>query len=224
MPKRAATTRLFSYPRTPGAVNPGPREAAGGESRRRHRLGPGKGVRDMAEENKAGSEPTEPQGAGQAEPQGEPRTFTQEDVNRLLGKERAKYKGFAELKKKAEAYDELQEQGKTELERATARAEKAESELAGLKAERERAETVRRVAKEAGVSAELLAMMRGDSEDDLRAAAKELGAAMSSNPMYPDIRDNGGNRGAGITREQIEKTKNPAERVRLRAQNPGLYQ
>lgn len=72
---------------------------------------------DQATDNQATAEPGEgaPQQGGQ-DPSGE-RTFTQEEVNRLIGKERAKYKGFADLKKKAEAYDELQEQGKSELER-----------------------------------------------------------------------------------------------------------
>lgn len=186
--------------------------------------GRGKGS-GMAEENTGASPQANEAAADGAEPQGaEQRTFTQEDVNRLLGKERAKYKGFADLKKKAEAYDELQERGKTELERATARAEKAETELARLAAERERADMVRRVARETGVSADLLAMMRGDAEEDIRAAAEELRSVAASQPKYPDVRDNGGRGGAGMTREQIEKVKNPAERVRLRAQNPGLYQ
>lgn len=57
---------------------------------------------------------------------------------------------------KATAYDELQEQSKSELQRAREKAKGAEDELAELKAKAELAETRARVAKESGVPAELI--------------------------------------------------------------------
>lgn len=155
---------------------------------------------------------------------GQQRTFTQEEVSRLIAKEKARYKGFADYKSKAEAFDRMQEEGKSELERATSRAEKAEAELEGLRAERERDRMVQAVASETGVDASLLSKMRGDSEEDVRANAEQIRALVSPRKRYPEVSDSGPRGSAGITREQIEKTKSPAERVRLRAQNIGLYE
>lgn len=57
-------------------------------------------------------------------------TFTQEQVDRMvqdrLARERKKYEGFDELRQKAEQFDQLQEQRKTEVQKAQERAQKAE--------------------------------------------------------------------------------------------------
>lgn len=62
--------------------------------------------------------------------QQEPKTFTQEEVNELMGRtrreERGKYADYDDLKAKAARYDEAQEAAKTELEKANERAAKAE--------------------------------------------------------------------------------------------------
>lgn len=59
-----------------------------------------------------------------------PRTFTQEEVNALMGQtrreERGKHADYEDLKAKAAKYDEAQEAAKTELERANERAAKSE--------------------------------------------------------------------------------------------------
>lgn len=56
---------------------------------------------------------------------------TQADLDRIvesrLARERAKYEGFDELKAKAAKLDELEQANLTELQKATARAEKAET-------------------------------------------------------------------------------------------------
>ena len=57
---------------------------------------------------------------------------TQADLDRIiesrLARERAKYEGFDELKAKATKFDEIEQANLTELQKATARAEKAEAE------------------------------------------------------------------------------------------------
>ena len=75
--------------------------------------------------------------------------------------------------KKAKSYDELQEQSKTELQRAQEKAKRAEDELAELKAKAELAETRAKVAKESGVPAELIF---GADEGEMEANAKALAA------------------------------------------------
>ena len=72
---------------------------------------------------------------------------------------------------KATAYDELQEQSKTELQKAQEKAKRAEDELAELKAKAELAETRAKVAKETGVPAELVF---GADEDEMAANAKAV--------------------------------------------------
>lgn len=72
---------------------------------------------------------------------------------------------------KAKAYDELQEESKSELQKAKEAAEKAKAELDALKAEKARADLVAKVSKETGVPASLIS---GDDEDSMREYAKRL--------------------------------------------------
>lgn len=111
--------------------------------------------------------------AAQAEEEG-PKTFTQDEVNRIVGREKAKFKDYSELKKKAKAFDELQERSKTDLERAEERAAKAEGELERLRAAEERRGWVRAVSEDTGVPASVLSHMDAQSEDELRAIADEI--------------------------------------------------
>ena len=68
---------------------------------------------------------------------------------------------------KARLYDEAQEQGKSELQKAQEAAAKAEARAAAMEAEAMRA----KVAAATGVDADLLS---GSSEDELRASAERL--------------------------------------------------
>lgn len=74
---------------------------------------------------------------------------------------------------KAKAYDELQEQSKSELQKAQEKAKRAEDELAELKAKAELAETRAKVAKDTGVPAELIS---GDDEESMRTFAEAVAA------------------------------------------------
>ncbi len=62
---------------------------------------------------------------------------TQEDLDKIIGKrvmrERDKYKDYDKYKSAAEELDKIKEANKSDLEKATSRAEKAEKELASLK-------------------------------------------------------------------------------------------
>lgn len=74
---------------------------------------------------------------------------------------------------KAKAYDELQEQSKTELQRAQEQAAAYKRKVDELSAKAERDAARAKVAKETGVPAELVA---GDDEDAMRAFAKAVAA------------------------------------------------
>lgn len=72
---------------------------------------------------------------------------------------------------KAKAYDELQEESKTELQKAKEAAEKAKAELDGIKAKAKLDEARRRVAKSAGVPESLVF---GATEDEMEANARAV--------------------------------------------------
>lgn len=123
---------------------------------------------------------TTPQGEGAGENHAmdgsqNPKTFTQEEVDKLMGdlrkKDRAKYARYDEYKAAAEKLAEIEEKGKTDLQRATERAEAAEAKLAEREAADAVAEAVREVSKATGVPEDAL---RGASREEIEAHAEAL--------------------------------------------------
>ena len=99
---------------------------------------------------------------------------TQADLDRIiesrLARERAKYEGFDELKAKAAKLDELEQANLTELQKATARAEKAEAE-----AEKARLMMLRHeVAAANNLPAVLAARLQGTTREEMETDAKAL--------------------------------------------------
>lgn len=156
----------------------------------------------------------------------QPRTFTQEDVDRIVANRLARAKheppaDYAELREKARAYDEAQEAAKSELERATERADKAERALAALKADAARRDLVQQVATSAGVSADVLARMQGDTAEQVQANADLLKSA-TPNP-YPVVADAGEHATLKLTKAEILGIKNERERLRAIQENIDLF-
>ena len=126
------------------------------------------------------------------------------------------------LKEKADRLDELEASTKTDAEKladAQSRAEAAEAELAKYKADAERAAVVADVAEAEGVDASLLSMMRGDTREEVEAAARQLKAGISKVPLYPPVPDKGatGHMG-GMTLDEIRAIKDPKRRLEARAE------
>lgn len=136
----------------------------------------------MAEETQATEGTTDQTGA--AAQSGE-RTFTQEEVNRLVGdarqKERRKYEGYVDG---------------SQLSEATERADKAEQELAQLRADAQRRADVAAAAEKAGIPLEVAQMLNGADADELAEQAKRLLKLM---PVHPTRTDDGGGRAAAKT-------------------------
>ena len=130
----------------------------------------------MADETTQATEVKENQTAAAAQ-SGE-RTFTQEEVNRLVGdarqKERRKYEGYVDG---------------SQLSEATERADKAEQELAQLRAEAQRRADVAAAAEKAGIPLEVAQMLNGADADELMEQAKRLLKLM---PVHPTRTDDGG--------------------------------
>lgn len=136
-------------------------------------------------------------GSGNTTQEAAQKTFTQEEldaiVNNRLSRERKKYDGvdLDELMAKAKRLDELEEASKTELQKATEKADALKAELDALKKADKVRELREKVAKDTGVPAELLTM---DTEE----ACKEQAEAIKkyANPGYPNVKD-GGDAGSG---------------------------
>lgn len=91
-------------------------------------------------------------------------------------------------KAKADQWDAREQADKTELQKATELAEEYKKRLDDIEAERERAESVEKAAKEYEVDADMLARMGGDVEEN----AKWLKARAENGPRrYPPTRDKG---------------------------------
>lgn len=123
-----------------------------------------------------------------AEPE---RTFTQAEMDAIIGdrlkRERAKYADYDEAKAALDELTQLKEANKSELEKAVEERDKYKAEIEAMKAEKEHADLVAKVAAEQGVDASLLARMSGDVEDN----AAFLKAQMENTPKYEAVHDGG---------------------------------
>lgn len=123
--------------------------------------------------------------------QGAPeKTFTQDEVNRIVTSRLSKYSDYDELKAKAEKFDEAEEANKSELEKALEKANKLQTELDDL----HRQNTVRAVRDEVsqttGVPASLLT---GNTKEECEAQAKAIAdyKAQTAPNAYPSVKDGG---------------------------------
>ena len=136
-------------------------------------------------ENNVPAENTAPEGA---------KTFTQKELDQIvaerLKRERSKYEGFEDIKAKAAKFDELQEASKSELQKATERAEKLQSELDSIKKTQSLKEMREKVAKEAGIPLKSMSLITGETEDICKEQAKTI-MSMLNPGAYPQVPDGG---------------------------------
>lgn len=119
------------------------------------------------------------------------KTFTQAELDQIvqdrLKREREKYGDYNSLKEKAARLDEIEEASKTELQKATERAEKLQAELSAMK-HADEIRTIRdKVAQATGVPVGLLS---GETEDACTEQANAILSFKSATP-YPTVRDGG---------------------------------
>jgi hypothetical protein len=141
----------------------------------------------MSEDGTTTSEGAEAQQGGQQQQDDAAqasRTFTQEDLDRKVGerlaRERQKYSDYEDLKAAAARLKEVEDAGKTDIERLSGKLEETTGTLRDLTTDRDRlaAENMRlRVAAEKGLvgdKAKLAERLRGDDLEQLMADADEL--------------------------------------------------
>lgn len=140
------------------------------------------------------------------------KTFTQAELDQIIGerlkREREKYPDYDALKEKAAELDQIKEDAKSELQKATERAEKLEAELSAMK-HTEKVRTIREaVATQYGIPTNLLS---GESEETCTEQAKALLEFKSATP-YPNVKDGGEiqNTIKGTTRQQFAEWANAA--------------
>ena len=120
--------------------------------------------------------------------QAEPQTFTQEDVNRIVAKRVAKYSDYETLKEKAAKYDEQVEASKTDLQKATERADNLQAELDALKSAEQLRNLREEVANTKGVPARLLT---GTTKEECESQADDLLSWAKPATGYPRVPDGG---------------------------------
>lgn len=119
------------------------------------------------------------------------KTFTQDEVNGIVSERlkrvEAKYEDYDQLKEKAAKLDKIEEENKTELERATERAAELQGELDTLKKANELKAIKEKVASETGVPVNLIT---GTTEDECMEIAKAI-SEYAKPSGYPNVRDGG---------------------------------
>ncbi len=173
----------------------------------------------MSNNNNTGNQGTNTAG------QQEERTFTQDDVNRIvaerLARKEKEYEGFEELKQKAAKYDEAEERNKSELQKATERAEALQSRVDAM----EKADSIRKIreqiAAETNVPASLLT---GETEEDCKTQAAAIASyAAEKNPNYPNVKDGGSKNGKVVTKSDIMSIKDEKARLKAIRENIDLF-
>jgi len=123
--------------------------------------------------------------------QGAPeKTFTQDEVNRIVTNRLAKYSDYETLKAKAEKFDEAEEANKSELQKALDKANKLQTELDDLH-KRDEIRAVRdEVSQTTGVPSSLLT---GSTKEECEAQAKAIAEykAQTAPAAYPAVKDGG---------------------------------
>ena len=119
------------------------------------------------------------------------KTFSQAELDAIISdrlkREREKYADYEAMKEKAAKLDEIEEGSKSELQRATERAEKLESELTQLKQAEEIRLIREKVATSTGVPA---ALLTADTEE---ACVEQAAGILSfkTSAGYPVVKDGG---------------------------------
>lgn len=121
----------------------------------------------------------------------EERTFSQAEVDAIVGdrlkRERMKYADYDSLKEKATKLDEIEEANKSELQKATERAEALQMELNKITKANEIRDMRQKVSEETGVPVSLIT---AENEEEARKQAEDI-VAYARQTGYPSVKDAG---------------------------------
>jgi len=155
-----------------------------------------------------------------------PRTFTQEQVDAMIGerlsRERAKYADYEGLKAKAAQFDAAEEAAKSDLQKAQDRAQQLQTELDGLKQANAERAMREKAARDAGLSPDMVEFLTGTDEDACAAQAKKLAERVKLSG-FPNVKDAGETRTPGVTKADILAIKNEKERLKAIREHIDLF-
>lgn len=150
------------------------------------------------------------------ESESQERTFTQDEVNALMGNLRAKEREkYADVLADADKWREFQESQKSELEKATEERDALKARIEQMENERKRAADIAEASKKYGVDADILSAMTGDIEQNAQLLKEKLDAS----PKYGHVPDGGEHKTPAMSEEEIFAIKDPGARIRAIAQN-----
>lgn len=134
----------------------------------------------------------------QQQPEAELKTYTQEEVDKIvegrIGRERAKYGDYEELKAKATKYEELENANKSELQKAQEKAAEFEGKAAELTKklnDMEKEKSIREMREKVAAEKKLPAdLLTGETEEACTAQADAILKFAAGNG-YPVVKDGG---------------------------------
>jgi len=120
------------------------------------------------------------------------RTFTQAELDDIvksrLAKERAKYADYEQMQEKATKYDAMEEANKTELQKATERAEALQKQIEEMTKAAEVQQIRTKISGEMGIPISLLS---ADTEEECKAQADAILKFAKGSANYPSVKDGG---------------------------------
>jgi len=132
------------------------------------------------------------QGNGTVTDSQENRTFTQDEVNAIIAdrlkRESSKYSDYESLRAKASKFDEMEEANKSELQKATEKADALQKKLDDLTKSNSVRDIRDKISSETGVPANLLS---GDTEETCKAQAEAILKFAQQPISYPSVKDGG---------------------------------
>lgn len=154
------------------------------------------------------------------------KTFTQAELNAIvadrLSREKGKYSDYEELKSKAAQFDAAEEARKTELQKATEKAEALQRKLDEITKTNEIRAMKDKVAAQTGLPADMLEFLTGADEETCMAQAKKLVERVKASG-FPNVKDSGETRAPGITKAEILAIKSEKERLKAIRENLDLF-
>ena len=154
------------------------------------------------------------------------KTFTQAELNAIvadrLSRERGKYSDYEELKSKAAQFDAAEEARKTELQKATEKAEALQKQLDEINQANSIRAMREKVAKETGLPADMMEFLTGADEEACMAQAKKLVERVKASG-FPTVKDSGESRAPAVTKDDILAIKNERERLKAIREHIELF-
>lgn len=120
------------------------------------------------------------------------RTFTQAELDEIVksrvAKERAKFGDYETLAAKASKFDEMEEANKSELQKATEKADALQKQLDDLTKAAEIRNVRDKISGETGVPASLLS---AETEEECKLQAEAILKFANNSNSYPSVKDAG---------------------------------